>query len=452
MTRSKHRLVAVLFLVLVTLTGCNYSSPTEQSSSQASVSGTSLPSPVSTSYRPQFPTPVSTESPIYPTSAPRPSQVAVTPDIEQFKHNPPSVTMLAKDPIVFSADSDAMVWTVQGKDDLTLWLGYLTSQDNITVKAAHPVAKWNGSLSVVSIVPSPDRNYLAVLLRDSSMGFNDANLLWTVNLTTNLAQSLPNLAFQEAYRSFYSTTSHYIIGWLDSNRIVLQTNLAPAIIARDGSSFTKVTWLSQPSQVQTALSPDRTTFFSEVISGGDSGYWLYQVDGSNPRKVSGSNSFKPLYEPKWSADNKHISFLTSQDGGSTSLQLNLLETTKNSQQVLTPQQGWDASPAWSPDGSRVAFLRANSNVTNADYQSTEQNSTNIFIAKADGSVPTQLTHLSEAKNRALSWTSEGKYLVLSSTDSSGKNSIVSVSASDGSVTTLIPMPDGYIAVFPLVLK
>jgi len=70
MTRSRHRLVAVLFLVLVTLTGCNYSSPTEQSSSQASVSGTSLPSPVSTSYRPQFPTPVSTESPIYPTSAP----------------------------------------------------------------------------------------------------------------------------------------------------------------------------------------------------------------------------------------------------------------------------------------------------------------------------------------------------------------------------------------------
>jgi WD40-like Beta Propeller Repeat len=453
MARSKYTMVGALLLAVLSLTACNANSPTGQPSGQALVSGTPLPTAIGTVPRPEFPTPIATGSVEVPgTREPIPTQrPPATFGIEQFIHTPQAVTTLSQEPIALSSDATPMVWSVEAKDTLTLWLGYVSSGIKPSVKNAHPIVRWDGGPHVLSLAPSPDRLSLAILLTGPWTEMNTSNYLWIVNLSNNTVMSLPNLKFQEAYKSYYSTENHYIIGWLDDNRVALQTNLAPAIMAKDGSTFTKITWLPQPGQMQTALSPDRTTFFSEVISN-DSGFWLYKVDGSAPRNLSGNQKFKPIYAPSWSPDGKHVSFLTSLDGGSTSLQLGLLGTADGKQQTITPERGWDAAPAWSPDGTTIAFLRADDSGAYRDYAAPEQVSTNIFIVKADGSATTQLTHFNGAKNRDLSWSADGSYLVLSSAVSSATSGIVAVSLNDGAVTTLVPASDGADTVFPLLIK
>jgi TolB protein len=69
---------------------------------------------------------------------------------------------------------------------------------------------------------------------------------------------------------------------------------------------------------------------------------------------------------------------------------------------------YDSAPAWSPDGSRIAF-ESNSN---ADGANPEQDM-EIWVMGSDGSAPTQLTH-NAAHDEGPAWSPDGRLLAYTS--------------------------------------
>ena len=87
---------------------------------------------------------------------------------------------------------------------------------------------------------------------------------------------------------------------------------------------------------------------------------------------------------------------------------------------LTDDAGWDASPSWSPDGRKIAFV------------SNRDGNLDIYVMGADGSNPTRLT--AEDYNTSPSWSPDGTQIAFSSARAESGTAIF-VMGSDGNART-----------------
>jgi Tol biopolymer transport system component/DNA-binding winged helix-turn-helix (wHTH) protein len=125
----------------------------------------------------------------------------------------------------------------------------------------------------------------------------------------------------------------------------------------DGKSLTQLT--QHPGDCCPAWSPDGKTIAYSRISTDEYGIYVVNETGGAPRKISHEDPRKKRGELAWSADGKFIAFSgDSPQGGS---QIFLLSVADSSVQALTEPQGQerDWGPSFSPDGTRMAFVRAN---------------------------------------------------------------------------------------------
>ncbi|HET9436987.1 MAG TPA: hypothetical protein VFO64_02210 [Gaiellaceae bacterium] len=83
--------------------------------------------------------------------------------------------------------------------------------------------------------------------------------------------------------------------------------------------------------------------------------------------------------PAWSPDGSRIAFATSRHGG-TNYEIYAMNADGSGLTRLTNNTWNDGSPSWSPDGSRIAFA-----------SNTASGISELFVMNADGSNPTQLT-------------------------------------------------------------
>ena len=133
------------------------------------------------------------------------------------------------------------------------------------------------------------------------------------------------------------------------------------------------------------------------------------VLGGQERKLyTGTSAFYSLYEfgnaLSWSPDGKYLAF-SGQPGprkpnGIFLLSLETLET----RQLTKPPEGFlgDSTPAYSPDGKLLAFVRG------ASSRDVE-----VYVMPADGGEPTRLT-FDNRSGRSLGWTGDSKSIVFSS--------------------------------------
>ena len=84
---------------------------------------------------------------------------------------------------------------------------------------------------------------------------------------------------------------------------------------------------------------------------------------------------------------------------------------------LTANPGNDTSPAWSPDGQRIAFV------------STREGPAEIFVMNADGSGVTRLTY-DLGLNQYPNWSPDGAWIVFSG-NRSGDREIYAISPDGG---------------------
>ncbi len=152
------------------------------------------------------------------------------------------------------------------------------------------------------------------------------------------------------------------------------------------------------------------------MSDRDWNWEIYVMDnhGGNQRNLTNNPADDRF--PSWSPDGKRIVFMSDRDGhvpkGGVlpNFEIYVMDADGSNQQNLTNHPSHDISPAWSPDGKRIAFTSYRDGHVHAihGWPTAE-----IYVMDADGGNPQHLTNdLND--DRFPSWSPDGKRIVFSS--------------------------------------
>lgn len=148
-------------------------------------------------------------------------------------------------------------------------------------------------------------------------------------------------------------------------------------------------------------------------------------NGSHLRKITSGNFFE--VSPAWSPDSHTLAFsstrccATAQNSGNYAL-YTMTPTGSSLRRLTTDPGANDVSPAWSPDGHRIAYVRL-----------SNRGSWEIWLVNTDGSGAHALTH-DQRLNDAVAWSPDGRQLAYTSHLIDDHDWQVRVMAADGSGT------------------
>ncbi len=350
-----------------------------------------------------------------------------------------------------------IAWGAVTQDSITIWVGDYSDAPSPRIAGARPVVQWNVPpglhVKLANMALSPDHRSLAVLV--ASMWWvpgdtiGDAGWLSVVDLGSNKVQPIPDYSHQELYIEYSYASPVHIIGWVDNDRLAIESTGIVKIATKDGAS--SVTMRDTGRAVYSALSPDRKALFT-AINDGDNAFNIQAVDGSRDSVVQNTTNTRLLDYPRWSPDGKQIMLLS--ENNAVHITVRLLDPSTGAQQAVSKTDAWDVAPAWSADSSSIAFLRADGPVSDyAAYLSPESVNSNIYITTLNDLAPKQVSNFTSLKNSDLQWTPAGN-LLLSSTAGRIDDSpvLVAVSPNDGAVTTLATGSSGEALVCPVIFN
>jgi Tol biopolymer transport system component len=168
-------------------------------------------------------------------------------------------------------------------------------------------------------------------------------------------------------------------------------------------------------------SPDgtRIAFFS--TRQGKSGIWVMDSDGANAIPVGtppGVNDY-----PTWSPDSQQIAWNCTLgrtlSNGQGDFEICVANADGSGLTQLTDTAGSNKYPAWSPDGSRIAFVSTrNGWPTLPEYEPPGYDpgsfgDEEIFIMNVDGTDQINLTHNPREGDSFPAWSRDGRHLVYS---------------------------------------
>jgi Tol biopolymer transport system component len=174
-------------------------------------------------------------------------------------------------------------------------------------------------------------------------------------------------------------------------------------------------------------SPDGHTIAFTSDRGGNEDIWTMNSDGTgDPTQLThdaGSNE-----GPRWSPHYSSIAFFSDREGRN---QIYLMNPDGSDQRNISNSQSEDLGPAWSPDGTKLAFRRDGKDiwVMNADgtaqqqltdtgldaqptwapdgnsiaFRSTRSGNEDIWVMGADGNNPVDLTNTPSANEERPAW-------------------------------------------------
>ena len=165
-----------------------------------------------------------------------------------------------------------------------------------------------------------------------------------------------------------------------------------------------------------AWSPDeRWLAFMSDRNGGNPNVWVMEPDGSNPRQVTDIPGISEY--PTWSPDSNRIAFHCTfgrrLSNGTGDFEICVVNFDGTELIQLTDTEGESKLPAWSPDGSKIAFQ------TNRDgwptlpdyeplgYDPGEFGDDEIYLMNADGSDQTNLTNNPREDEEFPAWSRDG---------------------------------------------
>ncbi|MDU5800885.1 MAG: Tol-Pal system beta propeller repeat protein TolB [Haemophilus parainfluenzae] len=130
--------------------------------------------------------------------------------------------------------------------------------------------------------------------------------------------------------------------------------------------------------------------------------------------VQKNGGSQPIMSPAWSPDGKRLAYVSFENKKS---QLVVQDLGSGSRKVVASFPGHNGVPAFSPDGSKLAFA------------SSQDGLLNIYVMGSNGGTPTQLTR-GAGNNTEPSWSPDGSSILFTS-DRSGSPQVYRMSASGG---------------------
>jgi Tol biopolymer transport system component/uncharacterized protein YjbI with pentapeptide repeats len=206
----------------------------------------------------------------------------------------------------------------------------------------------------------------------------------------------------------------------------------PSIVVMDADGSDQRELLDEPASAP-AWSPDGEKIaFSKSTHGGLSFIYIMNADGSGePRRLT-KESFARDTDPAWSPDGTKIAFQSTRPDTPEPLPLppnqtgSLLSNTEiyvidacceesetNKPQPLTGSIGYNADPAWSPDGTEIAFTYMSFRLSCTYGCETVVRTTDVYKMNADGCGKRRLTPAdsdNEHPEQGPAWSPDGKQI------------------------------------------
>lgn len=219
--------------------------------------------------------------------------------------------------------------------------------------------------------------------------------------------------------------------WIEDS----QTDEIIVIISLDGSP-TVIRKVPMPVSYP-AWSPDGSLIAYDC---GERDICLLSTDGSQEKVLEADVALlsSPQSTFSWSPDGKKLLY-SCEDSVPNANAAICLSDLKIARVSLVDYPGDDTDPAWSPDGTRFAFI---SQYDQGRPQETSEGN-GIFVASANGTVtPQKIADLPAGSYLAgnLTWSPDGKHLALigeALMDSSGHGGDIIVAAADGSMSRIV---------------
>ena len=181
-----------------------------------------------------------------------------------------------------------------------------------------------------------------------------------------------------------------------TGKIVYSTEGDVYVINADGSGRTRLTD-NLAEDFDPAWSPDGTQIAFRSHRDGNEEVYVMDADGSNQLNIS--NAPGGDYSPAWSPDERWIAFMSDRNGGNPNVWV--MEPDGSNSRQVTHIPGISEYPSWSPDSSRIAFHctfgRRLSNGT-GDFE--------ICVVNFDGTDLIQLTD-TDGENKLPAWSPDG---------------------------------------------
>ena len=209
----------------------------------------------------------------------------------------------------------------------------------------------------------------------------------------------------------------------DGSKIVFTLNSQIYVMNSDGANQIRLTnhlgydsspsWSPDGSKI--AFSSRRSIDFNVAQ------IYVMNADGSNQTSLTNYQTFPQDQErvaPAWSPDGSKIAFATFErlvDGGiSVPGDIYVMNANGSNQINLTGSEHHDDAPTWSPDGTKIGFARQPSFVPVDDVDGGDLNQFEIYVMNADGSNPTRLTNNSK-QDFDPAWSPDGTKIAFAST-------------------------------------
>jgi Tol biopolymer transport system component len=201
------------------------------------------------------------------------------------------------------------------------------------------------------------------------------------------------------------------------------------VMNADGTGVTQLTTTTtNRGSTRPAWCGNRIAFESDRYIAMFPDVYVMNDDGTDVTRLTLSNAAFDQ-QPAWSPTCDRIAF-TQDPGGNVEIYVMNADGTGATR--LTNSPGADEGPAWSPDGTRIAFTSRR----DADQPPVPLEIREIYVMNADGSGATRLTHTDvRAWNVNPAWSPDGTQIAFQS-DREGANAIYVMNADGTNLTRL----------------